>query len=273
MLDLIDPEHRALVASKLIGRDEMSRLAGAIAFYGGSFDPPHDGHEAVMEAALISVADKLVVSVHSHNLATKPGQHADLHHRVTMVALVLESSPFGEHMRIADPEELDGIQNLKFEQIASDLVARGSTPWIVMGQDAVKPTYRKEMRSLSHIVVERPPYADRTGEVLAGPVVRVGMKIDPLYRAAERKVVARLYDARIGGFHDAIAPDGDRSSYENRPLQLLFSDRIEGHPYMSFTIPSFAAFDRAPTRWARFKTPLRVTYWGSEHPGYFRLSR
>ncbi len=55
ILDLVDPEYRDLVARKLIGRDEMSRLEGNIAFYGGSFDPPHNGHAAVTESALISL--------------------------------------------------------------------------------------------------------------------------------------------------------------------------------------------------------------------------
>ena len=205
-----------------------------------------------MEAALISVADQLVVSVHSHNLATKPGHHAELQHRVTMVALALSDSPLGSHMRVADPGELDGIKNPEFDEVASKLIARGSTPWIVMGQDAIKPTYRQEMRHLPHIVVDRPPYADQTNEVLTGRVVRIGTDvIDPLFRAAKRKLVARLYDARIGGFHDVIAPDGDRSSYENRPVHLMFSSRIEGHEYLSFTVPSYAVFDGAPSALGR----------------------
>jgi hypothetical protein len=281
ILDLIDSRHRKLVAATLISREDILKLKGNVAFYAGSFDPPHDGHNAVMEAALTSVADHLVVSVHSHNLASKPGGHAELHRRVLWIAFVFEGSPLRSVMRLAPPDVLDGIQNPEFDEIASGLRGRGATPWIVMGQDAVKPSYRHEMRHLSHFIVDRPPYENRSNAILTGPVVRVESQTEPLYRALMRdpRVVAKLYDARIGGFPSVMS--SRKSGFLLKPSRaaILFSERIEGQNFTSFDVPAYAAFDssanpwprlRSSVRWSLFKTPLHVEL---DDSGYFRLSR
>jgi nicotinamide mononucleotide adenylyltransferase len=281
ILDLIDSRHRKLVAATLISREDILQLKGSIAFYAGSFDPPHDGHNAVMEAALISVADHLVVSVHSHNLASKPGSHAELHRRMTWVAFVLDGSPLRSVMHLAPPNVLDGIQNPQFDEIAYRLSDRGATPWVVMGQDAVKPTYRHEMRHLSHFIVDRPPYENRSNAILTGPVVRVESQTEPLYRALKRdpRLVAKLYDARVGGFHYVMSSRKKRFLLKPSRAAILFSERIEGQNFTSFEVPAYAAFDSSANRWSPFspsvhwslfKAPVRVE---ADDLGYFHLSR
>lgn len=69
--------------------------APRIALYGGSFDPPHNGHLAIAEAAsqALSLDRVLFAPVARQPLKTNPGQVARFHHRVAMTQLAIANHP------------------------------------------------------------------------------------------------------------------------------------------------------------------------------------
>jgi hypothetical protein len=217
-----------------------------------------------MEAALTSVADELVVCVHSHNVAHKsgPGPLLSLYNRIALAALSISSSPLRRRIHLADPRVVHGIQNPIFDEIASSMISRGAVPWIIMGRDAVKPTYRQQMRHLSHGIIDRPPYEDQSKGVLTGRVVRLEQS-EPLELCIKSRpdIVAKLYDARAGAFHHVISLGEDSWPYGVGSVEVLFSRRVEDHPYtsyLSFDVPSYVARDRESDQWSLFKTPVHV---------------
>lgn len=141
------------------------------------------------------------------------------------------------------------------------MISRGSVPWVVMGQDAVKPTYRQQMRHLSHVIMDRPAYEDQSNSVLTGRVVRLeNSEAIELSMKSLPNLVAKLYDARVGGFHYVVSHDEDSWPYGTGSVGVLFSDRIEGHTYTAFDILSYAVRDRGLDQWSLIKTPLHVEF-------------
>src|SRR5271157_3430653 len=68
--------------------------AGRIAFFGGSFDPPHYGHLAVARAARSALALDTVLFAPVAAQPLKPlGSTANFDHRLAMTRLAIEGEP------------------------------------------------------------------------------------------------------------------------------------------------------------------------------------
>lgn len=113
-----------------------------IAFFGGSFDPPHLGHLAIAHAALAALRLDRVLFVPVGNQPLKPdGATASFADRVAMVTLAIEGEPAFEILLADTPRE---TPNYTIDSLA---ILRDSLPpeaeiFLLIGADA--------LRSLSH---------------------------------------------------------------------------------------------------------------------------
>lgn len=90
----------------------LKRCAGRrVALYSGSFNPPHLGHLALMEAVLArGLVEQVIVFPHSLNVDK---QHAlvSIEHRVNMLRLLLAGSSRAAALHICDPGFCHGFHD------------------------------------------------------------------------------------------------------------------------------------------------------------------
>lgn len=159
--------------------DQLIELAPAdIAFYGGSFFPPHSGHFAVAESALQEYVDYVVLCPHCHN--PEKGQGAMLvafNSTLELVALNIDASEFSHRLFVrSGPPDSNGIQNEKFVLLEKTLKENRINTFVLCGADAIKQDYcghcsekiRKEIRHIPHIIAPRGSRKIH-GEVLLKP--------------------------------------------------------------------------------------------------------
>jgi len=111
---------------------------GRIAFFGGSFDPPHLGHLAVARAARVALGLDTVLFAPVGAQPLKPsGSTAGFEDRVAMTRLAIEDDP-GFIVSLADAPKTSGAPNYTLETL-QDLkreMAPGSTLYCLMGADS-----------------------------------------------------------------------------------------------------------------------------------------
>ena len=109
-----------------------------IAFFGGSFDPPHFGHLAVARAARASLGVNMVLFAPVGAQPLKPkGSMASFADRMAMTELAIEGEP-GFAASPIDAPKADGTANFTFDtltRLRSEL-AEGSILYCLMGADS-----------------------------------------------------------------------------------------------------------------------------------------
>src|SRR5579863_7237462 len=96
-----------------------------VAFFGGSFDPPHLGHLAVARAARAALGLDTVIFAPVGAQPLKPkGSIADFEDRVAMTRLAVADDP-GFVVSLADAPMRTGKPNFTFETLES---LRGELP-------------------------------------------------------------------------------------------------------------------------------------------------
>ncbi len=109
-----------------------------VAFFGGSFDPPHLGHLEVARAAQAALALDTVLFAPVGEQPLKPqGSTAAFAHRLAMTRLAIAGDP-SFAVSLADAPKLSGIPNYTFETL---LAIRAQLPpdgvlFCLMGADA-----------------------------------------------------------------------------------------------------------------------------------------
>ena len=109
-----------------------------IAFFGGSFDPPHCGHLAIAHAALAALRLDRVLFVPVGSQPLKPGgAAASFEDRAAMVALAIEGEPAFEMLLVDTPRE---TPNYTIDSLA---ILRDSLPpeteiFLLIGADALR---------------------------------------------------------------------------------------------------------------------------------------
>ncbi len=110
-----------------------------IAFFGGSFDPPHLGHIAVARAARKALGLDSVLFAPVGTQPLKPaGPTADFDYRVAMTELAIGGEE-GFALSLADAPRPDGIPNYTLdtlERLREELPA-GSALYCLMGADSL----------------------------------------------------------------------------------------------------------------------------------------
>ncbi len=137
-----------------------------VAFFGGSFDPPHIGHLAIARAAceLLALDEVLFVPVGRQPL--KEGLSASYEDRVEMTLLAVEEEP-GFHVSLLDAPRIDTAPNYTAETLEelNRTLPKGSRLFFLMGADSFLALNRwhrgAEIPFLAELVV-----ASRPGETL-----------------------------------------------------------------------------------------------------------
>jgi nicotinate-nucleotide adenylyltransferase len=118
--------------------EEVAAGGRRVAFFGGSFDPPHSGHLAVAQAARAALRLDAVLFAPVGAQPLKPqGAAASFEDRLAMTALALGGEP-GFVLSLADAPKVTGVPNYTLETLQSlraELEPRGAL-FCLMGADA-----------------------------------------------------------------------------------------------------------------------------------------
>ncbi len=146
--------------------DERRRARVRVGWFGGTFDPPHEGHLAVARAAAaeFQLSRVLVAPTGRQPLkAAPPG--AGFEDRLAMVELLCQGSPGLEGSALDAPRE-DGSANYTIDSLRSLRARLGNSDeiFVIVGADAFLDLWRwREPDALlglaEWIVVNRPGFA------------------------------------------------------------------------------------------------------------------
>ena len=183
-----------------------------IAFYGGSFDPPHLGHQTIAEALIDQFElDEFVFIPAFHAPHKKRRQPTPAYDRYAMLCLATQSDA---NMSVSRIEIEAPERPFSYETLGrlNEMLPRAEI-YFVMGADSWSEitTWRewKEVLSLSnHIVVTRPGYKIETHHVT-------------------EEIASRIVDLR-GTTGTALAPGSemiDQLTTDIRGATIYFTDR------------------------------------------------
>lgn len=151
----------------------FDRLAGRIGFFGGSFDPPHQGHLEVARTARVRARLDHVVFVPAQQSPHKPaGTSASGAHRLAMVRAAVAEDPgfLVSELELERPGPSYTIDTLL--RVCRELPERSSLV-LVLGSDSLRafPRWARVHEILSLVelaVVERAEFS-RTDVATLGP--------------------------------------------------------------------------------------------------------
>lgn len=103
---------------------------------GGTFDPPHNGHLAIAEAALSQLGLDEVMFMPAHRNPLKHGRMAaSAAHRLEMVRLMLKGRP---NLAVCDLEIARGGPSYMVETLQELHLVRPADYWLILGADALQ---------------------------------------------------------------------------------------------------------------------------------------
>ncbi|HEX8711825.1 MAG TPA: nicotinate (nicotinamide) nucleotide adenylyltransferase [Terracidiphilus sp.] len=143
--------------------NEGIRAGARVAYFGGSFDPPHLGHLAVARAArrALHLDAVLFAPVGAQPLKTQ-GATAGFDERVAMTRLAIEGEP-GMSLTLADAPAPEGAPNYSVDALARlrTELPNGCTIFFLMGADSFYSLRRwhraEEMPFLAPLIVAARP--------------------------------------------------------------------------------------------------------------------
>jgi len=185
-------------------RREPALPGGRVAFFGGSFDPPHLGHLAVARAARAALGLGTVLFAPVGAQPLKPrGSTADFTHRLAMTRLAIaEDADFA--VSLADAPSPSGAPNYTLEtllKLRAEL-PEGSRLFCLMGADSLAGLKRWHRAAeipfaAPLIVASRPSESLRQLQDLRA-LLPEGLTIEPVAEAgaAEPEIELRSYQLR-----------------------------------------------------------------------------
>ena len=193
--------------------------AHRVAFFGGSFDPPHLGHLGVARAARTALGLDTVLFVPVGAQPLKPqGSTASFEDRLAMTRLAIAGEP-GFAVSLADAPKSSGAPNYTLETLLAlrAELPSGSALFCLMGADAFA-TFRHWHRAAEIPFVASLIVASRPGQRLDGLMAALpdGLAVDslPLSEQPAEEIEMRRYILRN--------PAGEQA-----PLYLLPGLEIE----------------------------------------------
>lgn len=161
---------------------------GRVAYFGGSFDPPHLGHLAVARAARAALGlDAVLFAPTGTQPLKSEGPTASFDDRVAMTRLAIQGEP-GMSVSLADAPTAAGEPNYSAEtltRLRAELPA-GSTLYFLMGADSFL-SLRRWRRAAEIPFLARLIVAARPGRRLddLGAALPEGLSIEPTAVARE----------------------------------------------------------------------------------------
>lgn len=125
-----------------------------LAFFGGSFNPPHSGHLNLVERTLKKYVDYVVFCPHSHN-PQKTGTLVNMNHRIEMISLLIKDSIFKDKLFIMSPSFINGLLNKRFMDLAKYLSMSDCGVWVLCGSDTIDSMHGEMVGSLPHVIHKR----------------------------------------------------------------------------------------------------------------------
>lgn len=130
-----------------------------IGIFGGTFDPPHNGHLAIANAARTQLELDEVLFVPSNRNPLKAAKTASARDRMEMVRRAIQNH---DGFAVSDIEIARGGPSYAYDTLSELLYMRPADYWWIMGSDAVKDFERwKHPDKLSRLcriaVAVRPP--------------------------------------------------------------------------------------------------------------------
>lgn len=175
----------------------MTRIRRRIAFLGGTFDPPHNGHLDMANAALIHLDLDLVYFVPAWRNPHKSDQHlSSAEHRLEMLRLLVLHEPRfgiweGELLRGGPSYTVDSVKHIERVYPNSHLF------WII-GSDQLNKLdqwYGVEtlVRKVGFILLQRPGFAFHWPRI---PGLTLYPVDNPLNPASSTEIRTRLRDGQ-----------------------------------------------------------------------------
>jgi len=130
----------------------LRRCAGrTTALYSGSFNPPHPGHLALMEAVLArGLVEQVLVFPHSLNVA-KQSELVAIGHRVAMLRLLLDGSPRTAALHICAPGFCQGFRD-RIDYLAGCLGGEHLLAILIGSDSLARADYPRSLLRLRHLV-------------------------------------------------------------------------------------------------------------------------
>ncbi|MGE0078547.1 MAG: adenylyltransferase/cytidyltransferase family protein [Bacteroidales bacterium] len=143
-----------------------------ISFLGGSFNPIHSGHIALIEHVLNNYTDYVVLCPHSLH-PDKKSVLAPIEHRINMFMILREHSSFSNRMFTIVPSFIEGTHKVEFVEVCKSLQSLGSHPSIICGIDCFLRPYYEGLCQFDHFVGIRNSFFDkeRIERMIKGRVV------------------------------------------------------------------------------------------------------
>ena len=172
---------------------------GRVAYFGGSFDPPHMGHIAVARAAREALGLDRVLFAPVGAQPLKPqGASAGFDDRVAMTRLAIESEP-GFELSLADAPSTSGAPNFTFETLHGlrTRLPGSCTLYLLVGADAflgLRQWHRAaEIPFVAPLIV-----ASRPGQPLDNlrAALPAGLTMDPAPEAGHAGMGLEVYSLR-----------------------------------------------------------------------------
>ncbi|HAF69498.1 MAG TPA: nicotinate (nicotinamide) nucleotide adenylyltransferase [Acidimicrobiaceae bacterium] len=138
-----------------------------IGLFGGTFDPPHEGHLAAASAAkeVLGLDEVLLVVANDPWQKSSHRSITEARHRLAMTKLLVEEV---EGIEVSDVEILRGGESYTIDTV-TDMCRQGHEVTLIVGADVVEgiETWERsdELRELVHLaVIDRPGYNPPTLE-------------------------------------------------------------------------------------------------------------
>ncbi len=107
-----------------------------IGIFGGTFDPPHNGHLAVAHAAIKALElDEVLFIPAAKNPLKDRGPRASAEDRLTMLSFLVAREP---KMGVSDVELQRGGPSYTVDTLSDLLLVQPAEYWFLMGADALK---------------------------------------------------------------------------------------------------------------------------------------
>ena len=195
------------------------------AFFGGSFNPPHNGHLGVAQGALNSGLCGKVVWVPSWSQPHKQDKKAaPFHHRLAMVNLLIEGK---ENMLASDLEERIKLQPSYTFEVLKHFAAElphDEEPALLIGADsllALHSWYKAEELLENYTILTYP----RPGENISLEALLCHWEKKQAQKLLSGVINGAFFEISSTGIRNSLVKTANKSNINNEDKSLL-NDRV-----------------------------------------------